>query len=287
MGVEDQAPSAAEVAEAGLSEAQIAVHWREEEYYPPPPAFVAQANASDPAILERFSEEHFPDCFVEYAEMLAWDRRWDTVLDTSDPPFWKWWVGGRLNACVNCVDRHLESRGGKNALIWVPEPEDEETQEITYEELHRRVNEFAALLRDFGGVRTGDRVTFHLPMVPELPVSMLACARMGVIHSEVFGGFAGAACGHRIADSRSKILVTMDGYYRNGELIDHKEKADEAVAAAREEGVEVEKVLVWRRHPGRYSSRTPMVEGRDFFIDELMEDYRGKIVEPVSTSILR
>ena len=112
------------------------------------------------------------------------------ILDTSNPPFWKWWVGGRLNASVNCVDRHLESRGSKNALIWVPEREDEETQEITYEELHRRVNEFAVLLRDFAGVQTGDRVTFHLPMLPELPVSMLACARMGVIHSEVFGGFA-------------------------------------------------------------------------------------------------
>ena len=121
-------------------------------------------------------------------------------------------------------------------MIWVPEPEDEETQEITYEELHRRVNEFAALLKDFGGVKTGDRVTFHLPMVPELPVSMLACARLGVIHSEVFGGFSGAACGHRIADSQSRILVTMDAYYRNGELIDHKVKADEAIAAAREGG---------------------------------------------------
>jgi len=206
MGVEDHAPSAAEVAEAAVSEAQIAVHWREEEYYPPPPSFVTQANAADPAILERFSEERYPDCFVEYAEMLQWDRKWDTILDTSDPPFWKWWVGGRLNASVNCVDRHLESRGDQNALIWVPEREEEEAQEITYRELHRRVNEFAVLLRDFGGVQTGDRVTFHLPMVPELPVSMLACARMGVIHCEVFGGFAGAACGHRMADSRSKIL---------------------------------------------------------------------------------
>ncbi len=112
-------------------------------------------------------------------------------------------------------------------------------------------------------------------MVPELPVSMLACARMGVIHSEVFGGFAGAACGHRIADSQSKILVTMDAYYRNGELIDHKVKADEAIAAAREEGVEIEKVLVWRRHPGEYHSQSPMVEGRDFFIDELLDNYRG------------
>ena len=109
MGVEDHPPSAAEVAEAAVSEAQIAVHWREEEYYPPPPSFAAQANAADPAILERFSEERYPDCFVEYAEMLTWDRKWDTILDTSNPPFWKWWVGGRLNASVNCVDRHLES----------------------------------------------------------------------------------------------------------------------------------------------------------------------------------
>jgi acetyl-CoA synthetase len=280
--VERQAPSPAEVAGAAASEAQIAVHWREEDYYPPPEAFVAQANANDPAILERFAEERFPDCFIEYAEMLDWDRRWDAVLDTSEPPFWKWFVGGRLNASVNCVDRHLASRGDSNALIWVPEPEDEETLEITYEQLHHRVNQFAAMLRDFGGVQTGDRVTFHLPMVPELPVSMLACARLGVIHSEVFGGFAGAACGHRIADSQSRILVTMDGYYRNGELIDHKAKADEAVAAAREEGVEVEKVLVWRRHPGQYGSRSPMVDGRDFFIDELLTDYEGETVEPVS-----
>ena len=268
--------------EASVSEAEIAVHWREEESYPPPEAFVAQANANDPSILGRFKEEHFPECFTEYAEMLTWDRKWDTILDTSNPPFWKWWVGGRLNACVNCVDRHLESRGRKNAFIWVPEPEDEETQEITYEQLHRQVNEFAALLKEFGGVNTGDRITFHLPMVPELPVSMLACARLGVIHSEVFGGFSGTACGHRIADSQSRILVTMDGYYRNGELIDHKAKADAAIAAAREEGARSSKVLVWRRHPGQYASKSPMVEGRDFFVDELLEDYRGKQVEPVS-----
>jgi acetyl-CoA synthetase len=125
-------------------------------------------------------------------------------------------------------------------------------------------------------------VTFHLPMLPELPISMFACARLGVIHSEVFGGFSGAACGGRIADSQSRILVTMDGYYRNGELIDHKAKADEAVATAREEGMEVEKVLVWRRHPGQYASQSPMVDGRDFFVDEVLEDYRGREVEPVS-----
>jgi acetyl-CoA synthetase len=283
MGVGEDGPASARKApEAEVSEAQIAVHWREEDYYQPPASFIAQANAADPAIRERFGEEHFPDCFEEYADLLTWDQSWDTTLDTSDPPFWKWFVGGRLNASFNCIDRHLESSRDKAALIWVPEPEDEDTKEVTYQDLYRRVNEFAALMRDFGGVRTGDRVTFHLPMLPELPVSMLACARLGVVHSEVFGGFSGAACGERAADSQSRILVTMDAYYRNGELIDHKAKADEALAKAREEGQEVEKVLVWRRHPGEYGSQSAMVDGRDFFVDELLEDYRDKIVEPVS-----
>src|SRR6266496_2935480 len=269
-------------ASESTGEAQIAVHWREEEYVKPPASFVKQANAADPAILDRFSEEHFPECFEEYADLLTWDAKWDQILDTSNPPFWKWWVGGRLNACVNCVDRHLETSADKPALIWVPEPEDAEPVEVTYQELYTRVNEFAALLQGFGGAETGDRVTFHLPMVPELPISMFACARLGVIHSEVFGGFSGAACGGRIADSQSKILVTMDGYYRNGELIDHKAKADEAIETAHEQGVEVDTVLVWRRHPGQYASNSPMVEGRDYFVDELLEEYRGRVVAPVS-----
>jgi acetyl-CoA synthetase len=265
-----------------VSEAQIAVHWREEEYYQPPKSFIDQANAADPAILDRFGEEHFPECFTEYANLLDWDAGWHTTLDTSTPPFWRWFIGGRLNACYNCVDRHVATSGNKAALIWVPEPEAEDTLAVTYQELYRRVNEFAALLRDFAGVRAGDRVTFHLPMVPELPVAMLACARLGVIHSEVFGGFSGAACGDRIADSGSRILVTMDGYYRNGDLVDHKTKADEAVDRAAGLSQQVDKVLVWRRHPGQYASKTPMVEGRDFFVDDLLPKYRGAVVEPVS-----
>ncbi len=280
--VTEDPPTAAESADTGSSEAQIAVHWREEEYYQPPDAFDAQANANDPAILERFSEEHFPDTYVEYAEMLTWDRKWDTIVDTSNPPFFKWFVGGRLNACVNCVDRHLETRGDHNALIWVPEPEDVEPGRDHLRGAAPAVNEFAALVRDFAGLGTGDRITFHLPMVPELPVSMLACARLGVIHSEVFGGFSGAACGQRMADARSTVLVTMDAYYRNGDLIDHKVKADEAIEEARKEGIEVEKVLVWRRIPGEYHSESPMVEGRDFFVDELLEQHAGQQVEPVS-----
>ncbi len=263
------------------SEALIAVHWREESYYQPPATFVEQANASDPAIFEQFSEDKFPECFRAYADLLDWYKPWHTTLDTSNAPFWKWFVGGELNASYNCVDRHLADRPNKAALIWVPEPEDEAHVAITYRELYARVNEFAALLRDFCGLKAGDRVTFHMPMVPELPVAMLACARLGVIHSQVFGGFSGAACGHRIADSGSHVLITMDGYYRSGELVDHKAKADEAVAAAAREGTAVHNVLVWRRHPGQYSSKTPMVEGRDFFIDELLKEYQGKIVEPV------
>ncbi len=268
--------------EQQLSEAQIAVHWREEEYYYPPTRFIAQANAADPAILERFREENFPECFKEYAELLDWDQYWHTTLDASNPPFWKWFVGGRLNASYNCVDRHLAHDRNKAALIWVPEPEDEPTLAITYQELYRRVNEFAALLQDFAALQTGDRVTFHMPMVPDLPVAMLAAARLGVIHSQVFGGFSGGACGDRIADSQSRVLVTMDGYYRNGELVDHKAKADEAIEVAAKQGVEVEKVLVWRRYPGRYSSKTPMVEGRDFFVDDVLADYQGQLVDPVS-----
>jgi acetyl-CoA synthetase len=267
---------------AQVSEAQIAVHWREEEYYPPPPTFVEQANAADPAILERFSEDKFPDCFKEYADLLTWDGPWHTTLDTSNPPFWKWFVGGQLNASYNCVDRHAMASPDKTAIIFVPELESDAHVEISYSQLHRQVNEFAAVLRDSLGLKAGDRVTLHMPMVPELAVTMLACARLGVIHSQVFGGFSGTACGHRIADSGSRILITMDGYYRGGQLTDHKVKADEALAAASQEGQEVDKVLVWRRHAGQYASQTPMVGGRDLFVDELLGGYRGHVVEPVS-----
>jgi acetyl-CoA synthetase len=268
--------------EVEYSEDKIAVHWREEEYYPPPEDFKAQANANNESIIEQFSERHFPECYEHYANMLTWDRKWDTVLEASDPPFFKWFVGGRLNASSNCVDRHLESRGDKNAIIWVPELEEDEPQEITYRELHRRVNEFAALLKDFCGVKPQDRVTFHLPMVPDLPVAMLACARLGVIHSQVFGGFSGVACGQRMGDANSTILVTIDAYYRGGQLIDHKLKADDAVEAAREEGIEIDKILVFRRIPGEYHSESEMVEGRDFFVDELLPNYEGQQVEPES-----
>ena len=268
-----------EVAET--TEAQIAVHWKEEEYYSPAASFVAQANLKDPAVNERFSEKNFPKCFEEYADMLRWSRRWDTVLDTSEPPFWKWFEGGKLNACDNCVDRHLDKYKNKAALICVPEPEHEDSVTITYRELYVRVNEFATLLRDFVGLKAGDRVTIHMPMVAELPITMLACARLGVVHSVVFGGFSGEACGLRAADSGSRVLVYMDAYYRSGKLIDHKASADVAVATAASNGQTIDKVLVWRRYSGKNSSPTPMVRGRDIFVDEVIGNYRGKRVEPV------
>src|SRR6516165_311722 len=216
---------------AEASEAQISVHWREEEYIQPPASFAKQANANDPAILDRFTEDKFPDCFKEYADLLTWEQTWHTTLDTSNAPFYKWFVGGRLNASYNCVDRHAAANPDKTAIIFVSELESDEPVHISYGELLRRVNEVAALLRDFAGLKAGDRVTLHMPMVAELPVTMLACARLGVIHSEVFGGFSGAAAGARIADSGSRVLITMDGYYRAGKMGDHKVKADEALAA--------------------------------------------------------
>jgi acetyl-CoA synthetase len=265
-----------------VSEAEIPAHWQEEEYFHPSSDFIAQANMTDAEIFNRFHLDNFPECFKEYADLLNWDQYWHTTLDTSNPPNWRWFVGGRLNASYNCVDRHLPKYRNKAAIIWVPEPEAEAHVAITYQELYTRVNEVAALLKDFAGVQAGDRVTLHMPMVPELPITMLACARLGVIHSEVFGGFSGKACGERIADSGSKILITMDGYYRSGELLDHKAKSDEAVAVSEDEGQPVDKVLVWRRYTGRYVSKAKMVNGRDFFVDDLLPNYTSNVVQPRS-----
>ena len=267
--------------EIEVSEAEIAVHWKEEEYFHPSEQFIAQANMTDPEIYDRMSLDNFPECYKEYADLLTWYQPWDTTLDTSDAPCWKWFVGGKINACFNCVDRHLGQYKNKAAFIYVPEPEDEPHIVLTYQELYVRVNELAALLQDFAGLKAGDRVTLHMPMVPELPITMLACARLGVIHSEVYGGFSGTACGERIADSGSRVLITSDGYYRSGKLLDHKQNADIAVDVATKKGQQVDKVLVWRRYPGKCVSEAPMVEGRDHFVDEVLKDYLGRRAEPV------
>src|SRR5210317_729692 len=263
------------------SEAEIAVHWGEEEYFHPTTEFVAQANMTDPGVFDRFSLENFPNCFKEYADLLDWYEYWHTILDTSDAPCWKWFAGGKINASYNCVDRHLAKNKNKTAIHFVPELEEEKIEHITYQELYVRVNEFAALLRDFAGLKAGDRVTLHMPMSAELPITMLACARLGVIHSEVFGGFSGRASADRIVDSQSRVLIIMDAYYRAGNLLNHKQNADIACELAEKDGQKVDKVLVWQRYPGKESSETPMVEGRDYFVNDVLKDYYGQRIDPV------
>ena len=265
-----------------VSEAQIAVHWKEEEYFEPNTEFIAQANLTNADVLEEYGEENFPECYKKYADLLTWDKYWGTTLDTSDPPHWKWFVGGKLNASYNCVDRHLAKYKNKTAIHFVPEPEDEPIVHLTYQELYNKVNEFAALLKDYCGLKKGDTVTLHMPMIPELAVTMLACARLGVIHSQVFSGFSGKACADRIVDAKSKFLITADSYYRGGKLLDHKEKADIACNRVEEEGQHVEKVLIWQRYPGKYSAQTPLVDGRDVFINDILKDFRNAKVKPVS-----
>ena len=258
------------------------VTMEEHDFIYPRYEFVAQANVSDPDIFERMSLDKFPYYYKEFADMLEWDQYWHTMLDTSDAPCWKWFVGGRLNASYNCVDRHLKEHKNKTAIHYVPEPEGEAIEHITYQNLYMRVNEVAAVLRDEMGLKKGDRVTLHLPMTPELPITMLACARLGIIHSQVFGGFSGKAAGERAWDSESEILITMDAYYRSGKLLDHFEKAEEACKRSEEEGQKIKTVLVWQRYKGKHSSPTPLKEGRDLVMNDLIEKHKRVKVDPVS-----
>ncbi|EMA51172.1 acetate--CoA ligase [Halococcus thailandensis] len=241
----------------------------EQEYFEPPTEFVGQANMADPAVYDRFDE--FPEGFEEYAAMLDWDEHWDEVLDDSNPPFYEWFVGGKLNASHNCIDRHLDERKNQTALLW--EGEDGEQRNVSYQDLYREVNEMAAALRS-AGVEEDDIVTIHLPMVPALPITMLACARIGAPHSVVFAGFSASALAERVDDADSDHVVTIDGYYRRGDFLEHIEKADEAMAEVDGDP----DVLAWTRHD------EPQVDVSDDYtlVSELLDDHRGERVEPVS-----
>lgn len=179
----------------------------------------------------------------ELADQLDWYKRWDKVLEYDfGKPEVKWFINGKLNVSYNCLDRHLNSwRSNKVALIWQGEPL-EENRIFTYQQLHYHVNKFANVLKKFG-VKKGDRVSIYLPMIPELPIAMLACARIGAIHSVVFGGFSSEALRERINDCGSKILITADGYYRGGRIVQNKLNADEAL----KDCPGVEKVIVVKR----------------------------------------
>ena len=182
--------------------------------------------------------EHF---WGEQAKNLIWFKQWDKVLDSNDPPFYKWFVGGTLNASINCLDRHVESDlKNKAAIIW--EAENKETRLFTYSQLYRSVNKFASALKNLG-VKKSDRVTIYLPMVPELPIAMLACARIGAIHTVVFSGFSTQALSDRVNDSNSKVVITADGGLRRGKLVELKEFVDKAIPLSSS----IEHVVVLKR----------------------------------------
>ncbi|HET9017339.1 MAG TPA: acetate--CoA ligase [Thermomicrobiaceae bacterium] len=243
----------------------------ESRRYPPPPEFVAQANVSDPDVYRRAHDD--PEGFwAEAAEGLDWQQHWDKVLDWN-PPWVKWFVGGKLNACYNCVDRHVKTwRRTKAAIIWEGEPGDERV--LTYQDLYREVNRTALMLRDLG-VQKGDRVAVYLPMIPELPITLLACARLGAPHSVIFGGFSPDSLADRINDCEAKVLVTADGGYRRGNVVPLKENADRAL----ESTTSVEKVVVVER-VGRRSHPVHMHAGRDVWWHEAIDQVEGTYCEP-------
>ncbi|GGF49443.1 acetyl-coenzyme A synthetase [Marmoricola endophyticus] len=217
----------------------------EERRYAPQEDLVAQANVTqqtyDDAAADRLG------FWEKAAERLEWGQRWDRVLDWDDPPFAKWFVGGTLNASYNCVDRHVEAgNGDRVAIHWIGEPEDD-TRDITYAQLKDEVSQAANALSDMG-VGTGDRVAIYMPMIPETAIAMLACARLGAIHTVVFGGFSSDALASRVLDCEAKVIVTSDGGYRRGAPSGLKPAVDEAVAKVAQEDADlVTNVLVVQR----------------------------------------
>jgi acetyl-CoA synthetase len=229
--------------------------------FPPPPAFQAQAVISDAGVYAEAARD--PEAFwARMASELEWSRPWTTVLDWH-PPHAKWFVGGTLNASVNCLDRHVRGpRRNKAAIIWEGEPGDRRT--LTYFDLHRQVCTFANVLRSLG-TKKGDRVALYMPLVPELAVAMLACARIGAVHSVVFGGFSAESLRDRINDAKARVLVTADGGLRRGNVVALKAIADEAIAGTES----IEHVIVFQRGAARPIPVT-MKEGRDHWYHELL-----------------
>ncbi len=233
---------------------------QEERTFPPPGDFVGKANMADPDIYEKARRD--PEAFwAGLAEGLDWFQKWERVLEW-DPPFAKWFVGGKLNVSYNCIDRHLTAgRRNKAAIIWEGEPGDWKV--YTYWDLYREVCRFANGLKSLG-VRKGDRVTIYLPMTPELPIAMLACARIGAPHSVVFGGFSAESLRDRINDSESKVLITADGGYRRGGIVPLKQNADDSLDGS----PSIERVVVLRRTG---SADDKMADGRDIWWHDLVE----------------
>jgi acetyl-CoA synthetase len=238
---------------------EIEALFAEKRVFPPDPAFTAQANVKQ-SIYEE-AEADFEGFWARIArERISWSKPFDKILEW-DLPFAKWFTGGELNVAYNCVDRHVEAGlGDKVAYHWIGEPGD--TRTITYADLQREVSKAANALKELG-VKKGDRVAIYMPMIPELPVAMLACARLGAPHTVVFGGFSAEALSGRINDAEAKLLITADGGWRRGAKVQLKAAADEAL----ENTSTIENVLVVRR----LGDDVQMKEGRDHWWHELVE----------------
>src|SRR5271170_5902670 len=228
------------------------------ETFDPPEGFRERALLKDPAVYEQAASD--PQAWwVAQAEQLHWFQKWDTVLDDSNPPFYKWFTGGALNVSYNCLDRHVEAgRGERVAFHW--RGEDGSERDITYVELLAEVKRFASALKDLC-VQRGDVVGIYLPMIPEVVVAMLACARIGAPHNVVFGGFSAEAVRERMEFSQAKVLVTVDGAARKGKTAPVKDRVDEVMGDLET----LQKIVVVN------SKDVPcqMKEGRDVFYDEI------------------
>jgi acetyl-CoA synthetase len=239
-------------------EQEIDALLQENRKFPPSEGFRSNASINDPGIWAKAAADR-EAFWAGWAEQLDWQTKWDRILEW-DAPNAKWFVGGKLNASHNCLDRHLETRGDKLALIWEGEPG--EIRRITYRELHAEVSKFANALKSLG-IASGDRVAIYLPMIVEAAVAMLACARIGAVHSVVFGGFSADALKDRIQDQQAKLVVTATSGYRRGSVVPLKKTTDAAVA----ECPSIEKVVVVRR---RVEDEVTMEEGRDVWYDDVM-----------------
>jgi len=245
---------------------EIAALLEETRRFPPPADFAAQAVVNDSSIYERAAAD--PEAYwAGRARELEWMQPWSQTLEWK-PPHAKWFVGGKLNASANCLDRHITGpRRNKAAIIWEGEPGDRRV--LTYWDLYREVNQFANVL-DRLGVKRGDRVAIYLPMIPEAIVAMLACARVGAVHSVVFGGFSPESLRDRINDAGAKLLITADGGYRRGQIVPLKRNADRAL----EDCPTIENVVVVQRRPGSGGDEAfaEIKEGRDHWWHRLMRD---------------
>lgn len=214
----------------------------------------------------------------EMAQGFHWEKTWDKVLEfnyhrSKGPISIEWYKGAKTNMTYNCIDRHLETRGDQPALLWEGN-EPGEDRIITYRQLYEHVCKFANVLKGFG-IKKGDRVTIYLPMIPELAISMLACARIGAIHSVVFGGFSAESLKDRIVDSKCSLVITSDGTYRGGKAVTLKQIADEAMDHSEKEGVTVPKVVVVERVGAGKGIECPMKQGRDQYWHDLVATAEG------------